>query len=143
MIREVCGSVVEPIYRGESQSDPDENGTYTLTRTWVASDSCEYLDSCTQVITVHTVVARARVSLYPNPARDLLTVRFGSTSDQRIMLEVVDALGRRISNRVVHALPGDNQVELNVGNLPGGHYRVILTPAVGRRSAHSFLRVER
>ncbi|MCP9234669.1 T9SS type A sorting domain-containing protein [Lewinella sp. JB7] len=85
----------------------------------------------------------SEVSVFPNPTREQLTLGLTSASEQRVDLQVIDAVGRTKLTRAVEVIPGGNRIELNVADLPAGLYRVILTPTEGQRTVYPFLRMQR
>ncbi|NJB86785.1 hypothetical protein GGR26_002562 [Lewinella marina] len=82
------------------------------------------------------------VAVFPNPARDLITLRFESASDQRVDLQVYDATGRVSFARALEAASGTNTVELSLGDVPAGLYQMVVTPAEGERTVRTFLRLQ-
>ena len=66
---------------------------------------------------LHPRLENVGMSLFPNPAHDLLTVTFDEPSDH-VTLEVVDAQGRILLTRILRG----RMVELDVKQLPSGSY---------------------
>jgi len=52
---DVCSSTVTILYLGEVRTDGNCANNYTLTRTWSATDECNNVATCTQVITVQDI----------------------------------------------------------------------------------------
>ncbi len=65
-----------------------------------------------------------RVSLFPNPAKESLTLDFYSTSKQKIKISISDMLSKTIVNIDKEVLPGDNLIQLPVEKISTGTYFV-------------------
>ncbi|WP_168797580.1 T9SS type A sorting domain-containing protein [Neolewinella litorea] len=87
------------------------------------------------------VTGLEEVAVFPNPARDLITLQFASEDNQRVDLQIYDATGRVAFRRVVEAATGTNTVELSLGDIPAGLYQMVVTPEMGDRTVRSFLRL--
>jgi hypothetical protein len=60
---------------------------------------------------------------YPNPFSDLITIQFQTSSNDWVLLEVLDQTGRKVSTLINSELPlGTHQVEFNGSTLPEGLY---------------------
>lgn len=60
---------------------------------------------------------------YPNPFSDLTTIQFQTSSTARVVLDIYDQTGRKISNLINGELPlGTHQVKFNGSTLPEGLY---------------------
>jgi len=83
------------------------------------------------------------MSVYPNPARDMITVEFddrsientsaldaSSTPDQRTFLYLIDLTGRVIAQHQL--LAGETRTELSVAGMAEGLYMIKLTDAEGK-----------
>lgn len=74
--------------------------------------------------TARTAGADETVLLYPNPARDQLTVHLQAGVGEDVRVDVLDALARRVAGTALRASAGWNDVRLPLGALPGGVYSV-------------------
>lgn len=74
----------------------------------------------------------AEVSLYPNPAREYITVSVEAGQSQQVQLEVLDALARRISVTTQALQAGRQEVRLPLDKLPNGLYFVRVQGATER-----------
>ena len=81
------------------------------------------------------------LELFPNPVADDLTVRFASAGEQRVLVQVFSATGQLQLSRELSVVAGDNQVAVSLAGLPGGLYRLLLTPQDGERQARPFIRI--
>lgn len=62
------------------------------------------------------------ITLYPVPANDKLTVVIKSDQAVKTDLQIVDINGRTVSRTVTQINKGNNNITLNVSQLPGGEY---------------------
>jgi len=69
---------------------------------------------------------KANFNVYPNPAKDKLTVVFSSEKEQSYNLRLIDVTGRIVLNQNHHSVEGDNQYELNLSSISRGLYLVLL-----------------
>ena len=70
--------------------------------------------------------------LYPNPARNQITVSVQASANEEIQVEVLDALARRVAGTTHRATAGWNDVRLQLSQLPGGVYTVTVQRATER-----------
>ncbi len=80
--------------------------------------------------------ASSRISVFPNPAKDLVNVSFTAISAQNILLEVVSADGRVVLTQTQRVGEGPQLLNLDVAHLAAGLYFV-------RISAEQELAVEK
>ena len=64
------------------------------------------------------------VQLYPNPARDEVTIRLETATAQPAQVEIHDALGRRVARFERPARAGHNELRLALPQLTNGVYSV-------------------
>jgi hypothetical protein len=67
-------------------------------------------------------VSQVNITLFPVPASDKLTVVIKSEQTVRTNLQIVDMNGRMVSRTFAQINKGNNNIILNVSNLPGGQY---------------------
>lgn len=87
-------------------------------------------DDCEESITVavEEINVVNEMSVYPNPANDVVRVDFSLSETAQLNLEVVDMLGRRIvSNGLSTYAAGQNQESFNTSNLQSGVYLLRMT----------------
>jgi PKD repeat protein len=104
------------------QNTYDSTGTYTVTL--VSFNSCGDSDTSVQVITVSVISsvdvsdAFTSVSLYPNPANQVLTVDGLPTAAYGESLRIIDLLGRTVQSVMV-----SNEIQtLDISSLSSGMY---------------------
>ncbi len=66
------------------------------------------------------------VYVYPNPAKNKLTITFSSNKKQSYTLRLIDVMGRVVVNQSHTAVIGDNHCELNLSSIAKGLYMVLL-----------------
>lgn len=91
--------------------------------------SGDHIYSTSQVITpantvgINELANRVELSLFPNPAKDLLNVRFGTAREGRVDILLYDTMGRRVMNVLSQELPaGDHAKTADISALPRGQY---------------------
>ena len=78
----------------------------------------------------------AALTVWPNPARGAATVGYSLAAPARVSVRLVDALGRTVADVADRELgPGNHRTLLDVGALPAGVYRAVVT--VGDRSVRA------
>ncbi len=78
---------------------------------------------------VSAVTASTTLSVYPNPAKGNLSVSFNSNSSVVATIAVLDMAGSSIVQKSLSAKAGNNNINLNVGNLASGTYRLEIRTA--------------
>ena len=69
------------------------------------------------------------VTLYPVPARDKLNVIIKSDIAVKTELQILDMSGRIMSRTVAQVNKGNNNIVLQVNDLPGGQYMLVSSDA--------------
>ncbi len=77
-----------------------------------------------------------RLACFPNPARELLNVRYDSKEARQIQLIVSDLLGRTVEQFTWALQEGENQVQADISRLLPGTY---LLQVVGEQQAVRFV----
>lgn len=62
------------------------------------------------------------VSVYPNPAREKVQLRFISSSINTILLLISDSDGKLVASKSINVIKGINSAEYNLNKLPQGIY---------------------
>jgi transforming growth factor-beta-induced protein len=73
------------------------------------------------------IISSASVSVYPNPASELINIRFELTEESEISLEMYDMLGQQV--RIVnqgYAYEGSHTLQFPVNDLESGMYLLII-----------------
>ncbi|MDD4970290.1 MAG: T9SS type A sorting domain-containing protein [Paludibacter sp.] len=60
--------------------------------------------------------------LYPNPAKEVLQVRFDSKADENVLIQILNIQGKVVSQQQLTSIDGRNTVEIRVGSYPHGLY---------------------
>jgi hypothetical protein len=68
-----------------------------------------------------------------NPARDELVLSFAVREEGPVVLRAIDALGRRVLDRVVAVVPGENRLSLPLHGLRQGAYILEISHGAERR----------
>jgi hypothetical protein len=72
--------------------------------------------------------------VFPNPADQLVTLSLNSTDAESLVLELLDASGRRVSeSRIIQLIPGQQQFDIALSHLASGVYLLRLSSTDGLR----------
>ena len=66
------------------------------------------------------------VFLYPVPVRYDLTVQYNTTTNEEMIITVIDIIGRTLITKTVMTTEGENQFKINLNTLPSGSYFIRL-----------------
>ena len=66
------------------------------------------------------------LSIFPNPAKNLLTVSVSNSANENAVVQVVDMLGKVVKQQNVLLVAGNNTVSLAIDNLAKGSYFVVI-----------------
>lgn len=72
---------------------------------------------------VYDAAFTSRLSVYPNPTTDLLTVKYDGQENE-MFVQVIDALGRRVAMNKLNLVGG--KVQISTQSLSNGTYRLII-----------------
>ncbi len=100
---------------------------FSLDNTEQKIETLEDLDGILEEASMENVDVIQEVKVYPNPARDRVTVSYESSESIATPIMIFDANGRQVAIQNTTAQPGENKVEFNLGNLPNGNYVIRLT----------------
>jgi lysyl endopeptidase len=80
----------------------------------------------------------AALEAWPNPANEMLQVRYDAPVSGRVTVQLVDMTGRTVLRTETAVLGGNNALELQTGHLPAGHYllQVMDGQGLGQRHLH-------
>jgi len=70
-----------------------------------------------------------RISFFPNPAADQVTLEIHGMTATRFSLRLYTISGKRVIDMQVETQPGTNRLALNVSELPNGTYFAVLSAA--------------
>ena len=100
-------------------------GTYNVTL--VASNTMGCKDSITQAVQIASVTGvlpsalNGRLTVYPNPVTDVLTVTLALTSQQNVSVSVINAVGNEVYSGQLGNV-SNNQFQINMAGQPSGFY---------------------
>lgn len=103
------------------------NGTHTITYSYTDANGCSSSATSSVVIDACASVSEASgfygVTYTPNPATDVMTVRWDAAKTEVNSVEVRDVTGRVVLTENVSS---NGNVELNVASLPAGNYTLVM-----------------
>ncbi len=66
------------------------------------------------------------LTLYPNPAKNVLTLSITNSANEPSIVKVVDVLGNVVKQQTVQLVAGSNRISLAIDNLAKGSYFVVI-----------------
>ncbi|MES2520908.1 MAG: T9SS type A sorting domain-containing protein [Bacteroidota bacterium] len=78
----------------------------------------------TQAKTINLCPECEELNLYPNPAIERISLGFNLQDFKPVLIEIFDALGRRVYYSDTYGVGGDNDLEINTQNFASGVYVV-------------------
>lgn len=79
-------------------------------------------------------------NVYPNPARDEITVVFSDSQSGRLTLSVVDQIGNTMMSKHLNSAIGRNSIQLNIADIPSGFYYLRLqNQTIGLQNAKKLI----
>lgn len=83
---------------------------------------------------IEDVVASGYVRMFPNPAKDKVTVEFTLNEQSQVQVQILDAAGRVVANGAnTQMSKGVQKVDISTANLAAGIYNVKIQTAAGNR----------
>jgi hypothetical protein len=73
---------------------------------------------------IEETASNSLISLYPNPAKDILNIEMEAETNQHVILRMFDISGRQVKEMEVRANGGMNKIQLNISDLESGLYHV-------------------
>lgn len=102
-------------------------GTYNVCLT--TTNDCDMEQTCQSIhvsdyVGINEVALKDAVSIYPNPASDVLNVKFENVSSEYMAIEISNLQGQVIYSNVLNEFTGNAIEPVNVSNLSNGVYFV-------------------
>jgi hypothetical protein len=113
-------------------------GTYLVTLTTTGTDGCSNSASGTVAVTGSLISSTSFVpeigamTLFPNPAQDIVFVAFELERPAAVALTLFDVLGRPVLRRPAQQISGQETLELSLQGLPTGTYVLVADMGDGR-----------
>jgi hypothetical protein len=79
------------------------------------------------------------ISVYPNPAKDVLNVELKSTINEKVVVRVTDVSGRLLISKEVYSTEATTFITLNIDQLKAGYY-FIETKTAGSNAVNRFVK---
>ncbi len=128
----VSGGMMTPATAG--------NGTHTITYSYTDANGCSSSATSSAVIDACASVTEAAgfygVTYTPNPATEIMTVRWDAQKTEVTSVEVRDVTGRVVMTESVN---NNGNVELNVATLPAGNYTLTMINTTAKAN-YSFIK---
>ncbi len=85
-----------------------------------------------KIISAACVENNSNISLYPNPATNVLNVSTAFATDTDVQLTIYSLLGTVVHSQQYHANAGSNNVTINVKDLAAGTYVLVIKSKAGK-----------
>jgi hypothetical protein len=92
-----------------------------------------------RVIILKNDVSLVSLSLFPNPAQDVLQVQLPSGKKQITQIAITDAAGKTVYAKAIHLSQGQNAISIPIQHLAPGTYHLISTTGE-ERQAKTFIK---
>lgn len=111
---------------------PGVNGNYAVV---ITQNACVDTSACYPVVLTGTEMSSrsctTNLSLYPNPAKDAITVSWSSCKEKLNLHKIMDVMGKEIDHSFLETNTSNNQLwSLNIQNLQNGIYFLFIDDAV-------------
>ncbi|MEO8588270.1 MAG: T9SS type A sorting domain-containing protein [Flavobacteriales bacterium] len=90
---------------------------------------------CTTTGSAEPMTTSTQVSVYPNPANDILQLTVADAGDARVRITLQDATGREVLRILDGRVPSDHRVFADLSGLASGAYILVVQDPSGRRTA--------
>jgi hypothetical protein len=110
---------------------PQQNGNYAVE---ITQNSCVDTSSCHAITTVGIAenIFKEGISLYPNPAKNQLSVNFYLPESSSIRVDVLNVCGHLVMQPVKTSGPrGSSKIKVDISKLPAGYYFVRIRTKYG------------
>ena len=120
-------------------------GTGYVNLTETSADECEGI-ATELIVNIDPVGVTEsfinEISLYPNPAGELLNIEMYSVKDANISIQLVNQIGQIVVNRSENLSSGNNKITINTSNLQNGYYTLKLISADGSLVQEKFMKMK-
>jgi hypothetical protein len=89
---------------------------------------------------VNEIADKKTISVYPNPAKELLVINYPFSGNENLMLNILDVYGREIKNMI--ATLTDQKISINISSLASGTYTVKVSSVKGENSFCRFVKMD-
>ena len=76
--------------------------------------------------TAPIVIEPSRINIYPNPTNNLVNVSMSLEENAKLIVSITTLSGRQVSIKELSGYKGDNNFNLNIGDLPKGLYIIMI-----------------
>ncbi len=98
---------------------------------WIQSSSKEVYQAAnltygfpTSIANVSNVVTA--INVFPNPAQDMLSINLNLNNNDQISAKLINMNGATVVTKSVQLSSGKNQIDIETGALPNGHYNLVI-----------------
>jgi hypothetical protein len=112
----------------------------TVVATRVQSTQGNISASSEEVVAVKTGVAVTGMNLYPNPASQVINVRYSNPATGRVKVTIYDAAGRTVQSKDDSKTQGAYTAQVSVSNLRQGSYYAEVKMENGEKMVQGFVK---
>jgi hypothetical protein len=102
--------------------DPSQNSSGPAFGLWVALPAGGNLIPLPISTGIENKSNSSSVSVYPNPAVDVLNIQLQNDLTENAMLNITDLAGRTVISQNISAAQGKNKVSIDISSLESGNY---------------------
>jgi len=81
------------------------------------------------------------MTIYPNPARDVLNLKINVDHPQNLHISVIDVLGRESMSRIHLVQEGNNRLPIDISRIRTGNYFIKVTDSEGDQMVKRFIKI--
>ncbi len=104
------------------------NGNYTVTLQVTTDSNCVVVDTINLNVQTAGIDAQdspsSEVSIFPNPAKDVVYLNFSIVRDGSYNVIMIDAIGQLVRQKEMQLFKGENRKEINLNSLSKGMYQI-------------------
>lgn len=123
------------IYSGDITPDPvtSESGKMSIRFTTNGSITAPGWDAYyeTDLVSIDENPAEETLNLFPNPAKDQITLTFEAGTDQIVTIRILSISGQEVMKQEINATDGKNTLSINTGHIDSGLYLIHLEDTRG------------
>jgi len=106
--------------------NPANNSNGPAFGLWVALPAGGALVQLPLAVSVNKIEQVENISMFPNPAQDVLNLGFNAVENTDLNIQITDAVGRLVQQQQLANVSGQQNLQISTQNLPNGAYQVTL-----------------
>ncbi len=114
---------------------PTQSGVYTVAVS-NTSGNCTKTSAglnYTSTVGIYDASGEVYINIYPNPAKDVLSIQTGfNTMQARVVCSMFDLSGKLVSQRMFENVQPDTLLQVELSNVSNGMYQMVISTSSGR-----------